>query len=413
MAATAGTIAPTVALLFPVLLGFAGLGMDAGYWMMQKRDLQTATDAAALAAGYDIANSLLEGEAESTALEEAIDNGYVDGAGGSFDVIFSEDGDGNRLVRVNITQEVSSFFSTMFLDHAVAAGTTAQARVNDSSSPYCILSLSPDEDQAISTSGSVTINASGCGITANSNSDTAIYLNGSVLVNVSDVHMVGNYDVVGSAEFNYNSMRTHGTATNDPYADFEMEEEPVACDYNSLHISSDATLNPGVYCGGLTITGNNDIVLNPGTYIMDGGDFDVSGGGSITGEDVTIVLTNSGLKAGGKYGNFEVSGSKTVELHAPTSGYYEGMVIYQDSNAPPSVQGNVLTGTSAITLDGVAYMPTRSFDFGGNGGVDSANSCSKIIALTVQFHGTPDFGSNCVGGGPGRTIGAPSVELIE
>lgn len=406
-------IAPIVALLMPVLLGFAALGVDASYWMLEKRDLQTAADAAALAGAYELANGNSEAEAEDHARTEANNNGYT-GAGGDFDVLFTEDDDGNDLVRVNISEEVSSYFSKIFMDDSVVAGTTAVAQVDAGSGPYCILSLDPDADSAIATSGSVEIDASGCGVAVNSDSDTALYLNGNVFVNVGDVHIVGSYDVVGgSADFSYASMRTSGSATADPYADFEMESTPAACDHTNYSTSHDATLNPGVYCGGIRVTGNNTITLNPGTYYIDGGNFNISGGGSITGDGVTIVLTNSGLQHGGSYGNFSVSGNKTVELHAPDSGYYAGMVVYQDRNAPESHSGNTLTGTAGITLDGVAYMPTRSFDFGGDGAVDGSGTCSKIIAATVTFHGNPTFGSDCSGATAGRSIGARRVALVE
>lgn len=45
------SVLPLAALAFPVVLGMAGLGTDAGLWMAQKRSLQTAADAAVIAAG--------------------------------------------------------------------------------------------------------------------------------------------------------------------------------------------------------------------------------------------------------------------------------------------------------------------------------------------------------------------------
>jgi len=39
----------------------------------------------------------------------------------------------------------------------------------------------------------------------------------------------------------------------------------------------DVTLSPGVYCGGISISGSQKVNFEPGVYIMDGGSFDVSG----------------------------------------------------------------------------------------------------------------------------------------
>lgn len=51
-----GAVAVVAAMMLPVLLGLGALAVDASVWFMSERDLQTAADAGALAAAYEIAN---------------------------------------------------------------------------------------------------------------------------------------------------------------------------------------------------------------------------------------------------------------------------------------------------------------------------------------------------------------------
>lgn len=63
----AGAILVWFALLLPVLLGIAGLVIDAGLLMASHRHLQNSVDAAAMAAAKDLANELSVAEARVTA----------------------------------------------------------------------------------------------------------------------------------------------------------------------------------------------------------------------------------------------------------------------------------------------------------------------------------------------------------
>ena len=49
-----GITAVLVALTLVALIGFTGLGVDAGWWYTIKRQNQSAADAAALSAAYEI-----------------------------------------------------------------------------------------------------------------------------------------------------------------------------------------------------------------------------------------------------------------------------------------------------------------------------------------------------------------------
>jgi Flp pilus assembly protein TadG len=50
-----GVVALAVAVLLPVLIGFAGLGIEVGMWFAVQRQNQSAADAAAIAAALEYA----------------------------------------------------------------------------------------------------------------------------------------------------------------------------------------------------------------------------------------------------------------------------------------------------------------------------------------------------------------------
>ncbi|MBI3441298.1 MAG: hypothetical protein HY052_05795, partial [Proteobacteria bacterium] len=187
-----GVIAPMVAMMFLTLMGFVALGVDVGEGIMQKHALQTATDAAALAAAHELANGLSNASAENAALQEAKNNGYNPAAASAkLDVVIKAsdpDDEGRTTAQVTVHQASTSWFSTLLSNQTPVTATTATAEVEADEGVFCMLSTDPTADPAITTSGHVTIDAQGCGMAVNSDSDRSLYLNGNVFVNVGDVH---------------------------------------------------------------------------------------------------------------------------------------------------------------------------------------------------------------------------------
>ncbi len=394
---TAGAVLPIAALLLPVTLGMTALGVDTGYWVMNKRNLQTAADAAAMAAAFEIANGFSE-KAEFAANKIAMENGYdpVDG-----DVLLMqtyENPNFTQSVNVQINYADETWFSSYFIDdmNDVVA---AEATIDLSGASFCMLALDESANDAISTSGTVLINAENCGLASNSDSDTSFRFNGGVDVNIDNLHTRGGYDIVGSANLNVNRVYTESVKIPDPYEDLETPEfTPCAKNdikKNSLSIggSDNLTLSPGVYCGGIDISGSGDINFEPGVYIIDSGDFSISSTGGMYGEGVSFILTSST----GSYGNIAISGSREMVFSAPAEGdEMEGVLFYQDRNAPQGNGANMtnkITGSNEIFLDGVVYTPSRELTIGGSVGVDSP--CTRMIARTIVLSGSPSVGNNC------------------
>src|SRR4051794_6231548 len=71
-----GALLATTAAALPVIAGFAGLGIETGMWYSDKRDLQTAADAAALSGAFERVRDNPNG-LQSAARHEAQRNGFA------------------------------------------------------------------------------------------------------------------------------------------------------------------------------------------------------------------------------------------------------------------------------------------------------------------------------------------------
>lgn len=141
-------------------------------------------------------------------------------------------------------------------------------------------------------------------------------------------------------------------------------------------------LSPGIYKGGISISGNGLVTLLPGIYYMDGGGFSLTGGGSLIGTGVMIYNAPNGPSD-----NITLSGSNgaIVNITPPTSGAYTGISLFQQRSAdnPVSVQGN-----ANFNITGTFYAAGAQVAAGGNG-----NSVigSQYISRFLAVNGTGDF----------------------
>lgn len=416
-----GAITVVSALMMPVILGFVGLGVDTSMWITQKRELQTAADAAALAAAHEISNGFAD-NAEAAALKEAQNNGYT---GNSITLQYGTD---NEAVSASLDLPQTFLFSKVLMPDADGTiSSTAAAQVTGggvTDGDGCLLSLDPTQQGAITFSGSgSTVNANGCDIYVNSDDDNAIVANGNPLVNVQDVNIVGGISAQDEAVIvETGSINTGTTATADPYADLETPDDYVNCSNSDNGTSvSGGTVNyqpsPGsdkkVFCGGLNISGGT-IDFAPGVYVIDGGDFSVSGNTTITGDNVTFILTNT-TNNDNNWGNVEFNGTATINLSASEAGTdYEGILFYQDRNTPEgngSNGTNSLLGNSSTNLDGVSYFPSRDVVVGGN---NTSNSpCSIVAAKQITVQGSANIGNNCTSDSGVTSIGGSAIADIK
>jgi hypothetical protein len=141
-----------------------------------------------------------------------------------------------------------------------------------------------------------------------------------------------------------------------------------------------ATLSPGLYLGGIEITGGT-VTFSPGVYYLDGGGLKITGNAVASGEGVTFYNT----RTTGNWGDFDIAGTVQANFSAPDSGPYEGMLFWNDPNAPNRNPGSVIAGTSTSRFEGAMYFPSTHVTWAGTS--DAAN-WNMIVANTIKVAGT-------------------------
>jgi hypothetical protein len=137
-----------------------------------------------------------------------------------------------------------------------------------------------------------------------------------------------------------------------------------------------------------------------------GGNFTIGGNATISGTGVTFYLTNGATIDAHGGGN-----KLDMNLQAPTSGTYAGILFYQDPN---DTSGPQLGGDDNSVFQGTLYFPSAEITFFGNNRFNSAATYSIIVAKAVKLSGHPDVVINSdYSGLPGGTSILKNATLVE
>jgi hypothetical protein len=258
----------------------------------------------------------------------------------------------------------------------------ARAVAHQGNGTTCLALLNTTAPSAFNASGGATLQATSCGITVDSKSATAFNASGGSTVNAIAIAVHGGDSISGGSTVT--PAPVTGTASiSDPLANLTAPTVG-GCSFTNTSVSGGAvkTLGPGVYCNGISISGNSTVTFSPGgTYILKGGGLSISGGSSATGSGVTFYNTFGG---GYSYKGISISGGAGVTLSAPTTGSLAGILIFQDRNV---LNGPVssFSGGASLSLTGALYFPTTSVTY--SGGTNAAGTYTIIVAQTATFSG--------------------------
>ena len=386
-------------------VGFAAVAIDGGYLYSLKNKLQTTADAAVLVA----VSQLPDTDAARTAAIVMAGKNMAPGEHGAVladaDVLtgswdagtrtFTAGGTPLNAVRVATRRSqvngnaAGLFFARILGFNQVDVETSATATFR-SGSDTCVVSLDPSVVDALKVAGNVDVTLS-CGIQVNSTHSKAIRLAGGGCLTASNISVAGDH--IGAC---ISPAPETGMAPIADPMDYLGPPSYAGCDYPALvEVTTDTTLSPGVYCGGIDIHDIANVEFEPGIYIVDGRGLEITGSGIVEGNGVTFYFppTVTGIpfhhhRGPGKTVHF--AGSANITLTAPDSGDYKDVLIWQDA-ATPSDLIAVFNGGADLELNGVLYFPNNPLRFAGNGDPGGATS---IVARTVDFTGNANFGSN-------------------
>jgi hypothetical protein len=273
--------------------------------------------------------------------------------------------------------------------------------------PTCILALSTTSSSAFKVSGSTDLTLPTCDIVSNSTHPTGFSMQGaSARIDAACVYSSGGV----SANSNLTTRLCPGPKENqlplaDPYANVTAPAVSGACANGNLSNTTVSAQNPhpsGMnamrFCAGLSISGT--VHLNPGLYIIGGGDLTGANGAVLTGNGVTLFF------AGGS--EMKLNGNQRLNLSAPTSGPFSGIVLFGNRTTATNQKVN---GGAGTTIQGAVYFPAAAVDYSGNSA--GTNGCTQLIARTISFGGNSSFGSSCGTAGTRAMATSKTVAVVE
>jgi len=440
-----------VAMSLTLLMGAMALVVDVGFVRYQQRKLQTAADAAALAAGIELGNcsytvcSNMKTAAEQALIEDGITTSTITpttnsgttsctaptpGSGLTLMINVapcvlgaSDPNYGNTsMVEVVLTQPQNMLFGAfvgMRSMNLVARAEAGDAYIPTAGGGNCLWA-----GQIKFNSSNGDFNLTNCGV----------YDNGNLQTNSGDGVTASSFLYYGTwSPNNCNSSCTWnlgGTNTgppsatttqqNDPLKNLTEPSQPSTTYSGSTSFSQSGTtslttnLSPGYYQNGFNInspaSGYQNIVnLSPGLYYFNGS-VNVDAGATL---ECTTCTGGAGVTLFFENGSLQPNSSATITLNAAATGSTSNndvanMLIWESKNNSTSMD---LDANSTTTLNGVIYLPNAELDLNSGSGTSiNGNATATAVdvnSLVVNSGVTLDLNGSqaLLGGGGGKTLG--------
>ena len=408
------------AVAFVVLMGFAGLAFDMGILRYERRLHQTAADAAALAE----ANELGNGGVTSAAASNAAQNNGFAGATVNFNQAcptsvtsltvtvnnppqsgpHASGANSADYVEICVATLQPTYFMTLFgvnneTVSARAVATNYSGATSGTNNYNCDIQLGPPQasiegDNII---GNATLNAPTCGIADNGNYNSK---GTALVVTAGEFGVSGTDNVKGPGgtitctDGQANCPQYGVPAVSNPMASLQLPSAGTPVPWTGTPV-------PGTTYNGASINGGN-INFPAGLYIFSGGSFVCHGNPIITGTGVTFYFTNGA--------SINCEGTDSINLTAPSSGTYQGIVMMEDpldcncgtggcDNGVTSCgPGPQLGGTTGSAYSGILYFPNDMLTFFGT---NQTFSAGMVVSDALTLSGTPTVNLQGQAGVPG------------
>ncbi|MBS1803639.1 MAG: hypothetical protein JST28_09740 [Acidobacteria bacterium] len=451
-----GSILVTTSLCMVMFIAILGLAIDFGHFLFVKRNLQGAADAAALAAALEARSC--NGTQVCTAMQSAA-QGALQENGLSADTVLTNcsagvqsgttltlnnppcavAGDPNKgkgtYAEAIVSQPVQTYFASLVGLKSVTV--TARAEAAHGLGGPCIYALNPTGPALTILAGVIV--KSRCPIVDESASAGALTCVVGAFLYAPRISVTGGTEgllcLAASKPQTYQATPTPadplaylpapsnanaacGTSTSSPYYGSSSAVNVL--------LGGDVTFNPGVYCGGISITAAiaSNIKFNPGTYILKDGPGLLgitSGGLNLTLNLLTSIKGNGvTFYNAGSHGSLMVIEPVTgasylslsnVSLSAPTSGTYSGILFFQ-AHGITSNSVFVANLINDSKLEGAIYLPDGDVSYGVSA-ISSAYNIlvAKDIHLNVAVGSV--FGDDYSGLAEGSPLNGNNVTLVQ
>lgn len=382
------------------LIGLTGLAVDGSLAYTDRREAQNAADAAALSAALAYIRG---GDLQAAALQVAAQNGcpcddehivevHHPPVNGTYT--------GNiQYIQVVITSRVDARFGAVIgldeINNKVEAVSRAKPITQDNMVfGNAIVALKPEDRGAMNSHGDNELTVYGGGIFVNSDDDCAFRQIGNSVITAQS----GGLNVVGGACLNGSidpaSVITSGV-TPVPYPPISLPPIPLC---SGPAVQNGNTLSPGYYESNHSFPPSGVDTLNPGIYCVDA-TFMMNAHDSLTGHDVVIYMVD---------GNIHWNGDAEINLSAPTSGPFAGLLIYMPMS---NDEGIILNGNMDSQLVGTILAPASDIQL--NGIMNTSAYHTQVIGYTIDLIGTADIVVTYNAAEQYQAPIPPAVELVQ
>lgn len=418
-----GQATALMALFFAlVLLGFLGFALDVGIFFREKRMAQAAADAAALAAAEEQTYGNSTAQMQAAANAAATLNGFNTSlttnpatvtlstpSSGLYSSTASSSAPA-QYMQVTVAQPIHTWFFGAFTGGGttVNVSATAMAGAGSGSTQSCVC-LEGGSGETLNISNGAKLTAASCGVTVDSTSSNAVGVVGGSTLTAVELGIASTSWTAGSNVNNGGSIAssTKVVTSYSPSCTPAMPAVPAyssctADPFNSIGGGGVTyTVGPGSTYGttsnntvcynGLTVGANGDTVtLNAGIYVISGGTLHFESGGNKGGSGVVFYLTNNA--------SLVIDNGANINLTAPTSGTYNGILVYQDASDATTLS---VQGGSSTVMNGALLAPGAAITL-GNGSGSAVNAAIVAKSLTMNGGGTLTAASTTNIGGMGE-----------
>lgn len=416
------------AVLVPVVMSI-GIAIDYGRALTAKTELQSATDAAALA-GASLSGQDNNGARQAAAVSILENNAtnLVSANGMQRSISFN----GNSITVATSTAVPTTLAAFITPSLTVTATSTAKFGSGASTSaPLCLLALNSTAPETFKAWGTADLIAPKCAVQSHSVDLAGMATGGSATATAAHFCSAGGH--AGSA-FSP-AVEDKCKASDDPYVGkFTAKALSVAgidvmaaCnETTTVSLKREVrTFNAGganstyVFCAGLQAGAGATVEFGPGVYVFYG-NVDISSGAILNApQDVTFFFANNVVTRDTTlttdttlYGDttltsdvmlvdsttttaegaLTVQGGADFNLVAPTDGPFAGMAIVHPTvstytgGRTPALTHTVIGG-GVINIVGTIYTPQAKVRVTGNGTINDKSTYFSIVADMVELEG--------------------------
>lgn len=371
-----GHTAVIFAVAFPAMLLAGGGALNFVYISAEKANIQKVADAASTNAARELSFARPDPD-KVVAVAESYAASMLTGVSGT--KVAARVLDNMTGVEVQISTEAILPMPLPVLDSTYALQVAATARVS-AGPPICVIALEASAGRAINLDKAARLSGPGCAVYSNSTDSAGITAKMNAVMQADLICSAGGKSGA-KANFQPEPM-TDCPVVPDPLATRPAPSDGACRDFDLTISGGSRTLEPGVYCQGLKITGGAQVVLKSGIYVIRDGPLIV--------QDGTLIGTNVGFYLKGDAATFRFDSKTTIDLTAPKDGPLAGFLIFEDRQAK-DLREHRIQSDNARNLLGTIYLSRGRLLVDAKKPVADQSAYTIIVARRLDLNEGPNL----------------------